>query len=57
MPDPLPLKRIEPSPSGKLTTGVASNVSRLSPQPFDGGDSASSSPCGLKLKLCNTPKI
>ncbi|KAM0070171.1 hypothetical protein Hdeb2414_s0001g00010151 [Helianthus debilis subsp. tardiflorus] len=37
-------KRIEPSPSGKFTTGVASNVSRPSPKPFDGGDSASSSP-------------
>ncbi|KAJ0844786.1 hypothetical protein HanRHA438_Chr15g0706341 [Helianthus annuus] len=38
------LKRIEPSPSGKFTTGVASNVSRPSPKPVDGGDSASSSP-------------
>ncbi|XP_035831618.1 uncharacterized protein LOC118480605 isoform X1 [Helianthus annuus] len=37
-------KRIEPSPSGKFTTGVASNVSRPSPKPVDGGDSASSSP-------------
>ncbi|KAJ0495689.1 hypothetical protein HanIR_Chr12g0611721 [Helianthus annuus] len=37
-------KKTEPSPSGKLTTGVASNVSRLSPKPIDGGDSASSSP-------------
>ncbi|KAJ0500438.1 hypothetical protein HanHA300_Chr11g0389521 [Helianthus annuus] len=40
MPDPLSLKRIETSPSGKPTTGVASNVSRPSPQPFDGGDSS-----------------
>ncbi|KAM0002298.1 hypothetical protein Hdeb2414_s0334g00870521 [Helianthus debilis subsp. tardiflorus] len=38
------LKKTEPSPSGKFTTGVASNVSRPSPSPFDGGDSASSSP-------------
>ncbi|KAM0051529.1 hypothetical protein Hdeb2414_s0007g00237601 [Helianthus debilis subsp. tardiflorus] len=37
-------KQIEPSPSGKFTTGVASNVSRPSPKPVDGGDSASSSP-------------
>ncbi|KAJ0481156.1 hypothetical protein HanIR_Chr13g0639481 [Helianthus annuus] len=37
-------KKTEPSPSGKFTTGVASNVSRLSPSPVDGGDSASSSP-------------
>ncbi|KAJ0638445.1 hypothetical protein HanHA300_Chr00c0117g0712821 [Helianthus annuus] len=37
-------KKIEPSPSGKFTTGVASNVSRPSPKPVDGGDSASSSP-------------
>ncbi|KAJ0686744.1 hypothetical protein HanRHA438_Chr11g0520211 [Helianthus annuus] len=44
MPDPLSCKKIEPSPSGKPTTGVASNVSRPSPQPIDGGDSASSSP-------------
>ncbi|KAJ0733671.1 hypothetical protein HanPI659440_Chr11g0410921 [Helianthus annuus] len=44
MPDPLSFKKIEPSPSGKPTTGVASNVSRPSPQPIDGGDSASSSP-------------
>ncbi|KAJ0726868.1 hypothetical protein HanPI659440_Chr12g0475271 [Helianthus annuus] len=32
------------SPSGKFTTGVASNVSRPSSSPLDGGDSASSSP-------------
>ncbi|MFS7985272.1 hypothetical protein Hanom_Chr11g00996531 [Helianthus anomalus] len=44
MPEPLSFKKIEPSPSDKPTTGVASNVSRPSPQPFDGGDSASSSP-------------
>ncbi|MFS7969578.1 hypothetical protein Hanom_Chr09g00810881 [Helianthus anomalus] len=44
MPEPLSSKKIEPSPSGKPTTGVASNVSRPSPQPIDGGDSASSSP-------------
>ncbi|KAJ0816842.1 hypothetical protein HanPI659440_Chr00c10g0722721 [Helianthus annuus] len=37
-------KKAEPSPSGKFTTGVASNVSRPSPMPIDGGDSASSSP-------------
>ncbi|KAF5770804.1 hypothetical protein HanRHA438_Chr14g0674651 [Helianthus annuus] len=37
-------KKTEPSPSGKFTTGVASNVSRPSPSPVDGGDSASSSP-------------
>ncbi|MFS8027528.1 hypothetical protein Hanom_Chr16g01499721 [Helianthus anomalus] len=43
MPDPLSFKKIEPSPSGKPTTGVTSNVSRPSPQPINGGDSASSS--------------
>ncbi|KAJ0575667.1 hypothetical protein HanIR_Chr05g0215381 [Helianthus annuus] len=32
------------SPSGKFTTGVASNVSRPSSSPLDGGDSASLSP-------------
>ncbi|MFS7950597.1 hypothetical protein Hanom_Chr07g00585071 [Helianthus anomalus] len=37
-------KKTEPSPSGKFTTGVASNVSRPSPSPVDGGDNASSSP-------------
>ncbi|MFS7898201.1 hypothetical protein Hanom_Chr00s018149g01757911 [Helianthus anomalus] len=37
-------KKVVPSPSGKFTTGVASNVSRPSSSPFDGGDSASSSP-------------
>ncbi|KAF5798066.1 hypothetical protein HanXRQr2_Chr07g0288321 [Helianthus annuus] len=42
--DPLSFKKIEPSPSGKPTAGVTSNVSRPSPQPIDGGDSASSSP-------------
>ncbi|KAJ0792026.1 hypothetical protein HanOQP8_Chr01g0012671 [Helianthus annuus] len=50
MPDPLCLKKIEPSPLGKLTTGVASNVSRPSPQPFDGGDSASSTPLWFKTE-------
>ncbi|KAJ0788018.1 hypothetical protein HanPI659440_Chr05g0186791 [Helianthus annuus] len=44
MPEPQSLRKIEPSPSGKPTTGVVSNISRPSPQPFDGGDSASSSP-------------
>ncbi|MFS7996613.1 hypothetical protein Hanom_Chr12g01131951 [Helianthus anomalus] len=44
MPEPLSFKKIEPSPSGMPITGVASNVSRPSPQPIDGGDSASSSP-------------
>ncbi|MFS7978440.1 hypothetical protein Hanom_Chr10g00915521 [Helianthus anomalus] len=44
MPEPLSFKKIELSPSGKPTTGVASNVSRPSPQPIDGRDSASSSP-------------
>ncbi|KAJ0533365.1 hypothetical protein HanRHA438_Chr09g0389721 [Helianthus annuus] len=44
MPDPSSLKKIDLSPSSKLTTGVASNISRPSPQQFDGGDSASSSP-------------
>ncbi|KAJ0733484.1 hypothetical protein HanPI659440_Chr11g0408781 [Helianthus annuus] len=50
MPDPLSLKRIETSPLGKPTTGVASNVSRPSPQPFDGGDSASSFPLWFKTE-------
>ncbi|KAJ0575296.1 hypothetical protein HanPSC8_Chr05g0189141 [Helianthus annuus] len=50
MPDPLSIKRVEPSPSSKLTTGVASNVSRPSPQTFDGGDSASSSPLWFKTE-------
>ncbi|KAJ0576630.1 hypothetical protein HanIR_Chr05g0226581 [Helianthus annuus] len=50
MPEPLSFKKIEPSPSGKPTTGVASNVSRPSPQPFDGGDSASSSPLWFKTE-------
>ncbi|KAJ0785478.1 hypothetical protein HanOQP8_Chr02g0043631 [Helianthus annuus] len=50
MPEPLSFKRIEPSPSSKPTTGVASNVSRLSPQQIDGGDSASSSPLWYKTK-------
>ncbi|KAJ0728138.1 hypothetical protein HanLR1_Chr07g0238181 [Helianthus annuus] len=31
MPEPFSFKKIEPSPSGKPTTGVASNVSRPSP--------------------------
>ncbi|MFS7919545.1 hypothetical protein Hanom_Chr03g00213901 [Helianthus anomalus] len=44
MPDPLAFKKIDQSPSGRPTTGVASNVSRPSPQQIDGGDSASSSP-------------
>ncbi|KAF5761939.1 hypothetical protein HanXRQr2_Chr16g0771001 [Helianthus annuus] len=50
MPEPLSFKKIEPSPSGKPTTGVASNVSRPSPQPIDGGDSASSSPLWYKTE-------
>ncbi|MFS8021774.1 hypothetical protein Hanom_Chr16g01431381 [Helianthus anomalus] len=50
MSDPLSLKRIEHSPSGKPTTGVASNVSRPSPQPIDGGDSAASSPLWYKTE-------
>ncbi|KAM0022613.1 hypothetical protein Hdeb2414_s0023g00630531 [Helianthus debilis subsp. tardiflorus] len=37
-------KNIVLSHSGKFTTGVASNVSRPSSSPLDGGDSASSSP-------------
>ncbi|MFS7995651.1 hypothetical protein Hanom_Chr12g01120431 [Helianthus anomalus] len=44
MPDLLSFKKIEPSHPGKPTTGVASNVSRPSPQPIDGEDNASSSP-------------
>ncbi|KAJ0883734.1 hypothetical protein HanPSC8_Chr10g0425101 [Helianthus annuus] len=44
MPNPQVSKKIDLSPSGKPTTGVASNVSRPSPQQIDGGDSASSSP-------------
>ncbi|MFS7901916.1 hypothetical protein Hanom_Chr01g00005171 [Helianthus anomalus] len=44
MPDPQAFKKVNPSPSGKPTTGVASNISRPSPQQIDGGDSASSSP-------------
>ncbi|KAM0072261.1 hypothetical protein Hdeb2414_s0001g00034441 [Helianthus debilis subsp. tardiflorus] len=51
MPEPLSFKKTEPSPSGKLTTGVASNVSRPSPQPIDGGDSASSSPLRYKTEV------
>ncbi|KAJ0669703.1 hypothetical protein HanOQP8_Chr13g0465661 [Helianthus annuus] len=50
MPDPLSFKKIEPSPSGKPTMGVASNVSRPSPPPIDGGDSASSSPLWYETK-------
>ncbi|MFS8022449.1 hypothetical protein Hanom_Chr16g01439561 [Helianthus anomalus] len=50
MSEPLSFKRIEPSPSGKPTTGVASNVSRSSPHPIDGGDSVSSSPLCYKTK-------
>ncbi|KAM0031415.1 hypothetical protein Hdeb2414_s0017g00508521 [Helianthus debilis subsp. tardiflorus] len=50
MPDPLSFKKIEPTPSGKPTTGVASNVSRPSLQPFDGGDSASSSTLWFKTE-------
>ncbi|KAJ0734649.1 hypothetical protein HanPI659440_Chr11g0422511 [Helianthus annuus] len=50
MSDPLSFKNIEHSPSGKPTTGVASNVSRPSPQPIDGGDSASSSPLWYKTE-------
>ncbi|MFS7953342.1 hypothetical protein Hanom_Chr07g00617381 [Helianthus anomalus] len=37
-------KKIDFSPLGKPTTGVASNVSRPSPQQIDGGDNAFSSP-------------
>ncbi|KAJ0600641.1 hypothetical protein HanOQP8_Chr03g0104141 [Helianthus annuus] len=44
MPDPQVFKKIDLSPSVKPTIGVASNVSRVSPQQIDGGDSASSSP-------------
>ncbi|KAF5756057.1 hypothetical protein HanXRQr2_Chr17g0810101 [Helianthus annuus] len=44
MPDPLAFKKIDFSSSGKPTIGVASNISRPSPQQIDGGDSASSSP-------------
>ncbi|MFS7943972.1 hypothetical protein Hanom_Chr06g00506541 [Helianthus anomalus] len=51
MPEPLSFKRIEPSPSGKPTTRVASNVSRPSPHPIDGGDSASSSPLWYKTEV------
>ncbi|KAJ0475830.1 hypothetical protein HanRHA438_Chr13g0584771 [Helianthus annuus] len=40
MHDPLAYKKIDLSPSGKPTTGVASNVSRPSPQQIDGGDSS-----------------
>ncbi|KAJ0715284.1 hypothetical protein HanPI659440_Chr13g0499351 [Helianthus annuus] len=40
MPDPLAFKKIDFSPSGKPTIGVASNVSRPSPQQIDGGDSS-----------------
>ncbi|KAJ0525380.1 hypothetical protein HanHA300_Chr09g0311351 [Helianthus annuus] len=40
MPDPLSFKKIELSPSGKPTTGVASNVSSPSPQPIDGSGDA-----------------
>ncbi|KAJ0723486.1 hypothetical protein HanRHA438_Chr08g0366771 [Helianthus annuus] len=42
--NPLPNKKTGPSPLGKPPTGVDSNVSRTGTQPFDGGDSASSSP-------------
>ncbi|MFS7954023.1 hypothetical protein Hanom_Chr07g00625431 [Helianthus anomalus] len=48
--EPLSFKKIEPSPSGKPTIGVASNVSRPSLQPIDGGDSASSSPLWYKTE-------
>ncbi|MFS7895522.1 hypothetical protein Hanom_Chr00s002975g01707421 [Helianthus anomalus] len=51
MPEPLSSKKIEPSPSGKPTTGVASNVSRPSAQPIDGGDSASSSPLWYEIEV------
>ncbi|KAF5799063.1 hypothetical protein HanXRQr2_Chr07g0300241 [Helianthus annuus] len=44
MPDLLAFKKIDLSPSGKPTTGVASNISRPSLQQIDVGDSASSSP-------------
>ncbi|MFS7937726.1 hypothetical protein Hanom_Chr05g00431081 [Helianthus anomalus] len=49
--DPLSFKKIEPSPSGKPTKGVASNVSRPSPQPIDGGDSVSSSPLWYETEV------
>ncbi|MFS7970921.1 hypothetical protein Hanom_Chr09g00826591 [Helianthus anomalus] len=51
MPEPLSFKKIEPSPSGKPTTGVASNVSRSSPEPIDGGDNASSSPLWYETEV------
>ncbi|KAF5766053.1 hypothetical protein HanRHA438_Chr15g0723081 [Helianthus annuus] len=51
MPDPLSSKKIEPSPSGKPTTGVASNISRPNPQPIDGGDSGSSSPLWYETEV------
>ncbi|MFS7948228.1 hypothetical protein Hanom_Chr06g00557521 [Helianthus anomalus] len=41
--DPQIFKKVNPSPSGKPTTGVASNISRPGPHPIDGGDSATSS--------------
>ncbi|KAJ0626189.1 hypothetical protein HanPSC8_Chr01g0011211 [Helianthus annuus] len=51
MPEPLSFKKIEPSPSGKPTTGVASNVSKPSPQPINSGDSASSSPLWYETEV------
>ncbi|KAJ0540175.1 hypothetical protein HanRHA438_Chr08g0369641 [Helianthus annuus] len=51
MPDPQALKKIDFSPSGKPTTGVASNVSRPSPQQIDGGDCASSSPLWYETEV------
>ncbi|KAM0071807.1 hypothetical protein Hdeb2414_s0001g00029431 [Helianthus debilis subsp. tardiflorus] len=51
MPDPLIFKKTNPSPSGKPTTRVDSNVSRPSPQQFDGGDSASLSPLWYETEV------
>ncbi|KAJ0792852.1 hypothetical protein HanOQP8_Chr01g0022641 [Helianthus annuus] len=51
MPNPLSLKKIDLSPSGKPTTRVASNVSRPSPKQIDGGDSASSSPLWYETEV------
>ncbi|MFS8035107.1 hypothetical protein Hanom_Chr17g01589171 [Helianthus anomalus] len=44
MSDPPFIKKTGPYPSGKPPTRVDSNISRPSPQQFDGGESASSSP-------------
>ncbi|MFS7904527.1 hypothetical protein Hanom_Chr01g00037151 [Helianthus anomalus] len=48
--DPLALKKTGLSPSGKPRTEVDSNVSRPSPQQFDGGDNASSYPLWYETK-------